>query len=578
MNRCVFRIVFVLFAALVCGTASGADLLSRLKEDTASVVYVPNAQSIRTRFSDTDFGKVLNSESLAGLRAEWKSLTRDPDTIRQIGIRVSDLEELATGGLVVARHLDGHATLLVETEPQRAKRTMEHVEPLLLKFGAKKHTIPVPDGFLYAYSCRDPDWTRVYGYREGLFGLSSIQAGLDPLWKPLPRSLLQQPSWSAIQRNTATVDAPETDFVIHWYVAPWAALRQTMATSAGDSAQRKRMERLFEQGFDGVRAVGGRIALELDRSTYATFAVVDGPLKKTASALAFVPGEIPKIPDWMPSSPHGLAATRLDYNTVLAGYAHWFDAEHGGGDEGLFEMVLDDIRDEPDAPGVDIRKDVVQQLAGPLFSVTVATAGEARENATVFAVKVRDPQVVADAVARLLQGDPDVAKVEIGGHTGWKFGDLSRGGTRQILGPDLSGVTVCVAEGYAFASATEAAMRIVLSRRAESSEGIPLQNRIEDMVEELGGKAPFAFRDVVESDFLEVLLYGLLGDDQDEKSGIFDGVLRQSLRSKLTDEMLNRLRGALPPSPALKRLGPGFSVGESLKDGWLWRGVTSGKH
>ncbi len=76
------------------------------------------------------------------------------------------------------------------------------------------------------------------------------------------------------------------------------------------------------------------------------------------------------IPAWVPADVGRFAMVNWDLSAAFTAYGSWFDDVYGEGESGVFEEVLLGIRDDPGSPGVDIRKDLLANLQGPLLMVS----------------------------------------------------------------------------------------------------------------------------------------------------------------------------------------------------------------
>jgi hypothetical protein len=190
----------------------------------------------------------------------------------------------------------------------------------------------------------------------------------------------------------------------------------------------------------------------------------------------------PAIPAWIADDVESLLVVGWDYVAALEGYGSWFEMRYAEGEEGVFQDVLRELRDEPDAPGVDVRRELVDQLQGPLLAVTfprrTADGDSERPKETLLAARVAAPPRVAQAVRKMLVGDPDVRLQKIGAVDVWVFRDSPQSAgaddtaTRSTLGPDLSRRAVCVAHDHLLvASDLETMSDLLQPRRTAGSLG-----------------------------------------------------------------------------------------------------------
>ncbi len=119
----------------------------------------------------------------------------------------------------------------------------------------------------------------------------------------------------------------------------------------------------------------------------------------------------------------------------MQGFGTLYDQanEPGPDGEGLFEDVLDGLRDDPEGVQVDLRRELFEQLGPEVIQITdeggsAATGAGSNDEAAsterlLFVAKVRDAAKVADALARFYKGDDRVQHDKWGAYQVWTVGD-----------------------------------------------------------------------------------------------------------------------------------------------------------
>ncbi len=256
---------------------------------------------------------------------------------------------------------------------------------------------------------------------------------------------------------------------VRWFVRPFD-LHHSML-SQEDKLPGDHQLQLAEQGFRVIEGIGGQIAfahnsLELARRTSV---YMPGALTKVAQMLSFhEASQLAEVPAWVPSATQQFTSVRWDLSGALRGYGALFDTLYGDGIDGIFEDVLVDLRsNEPGAPGVDIRRDLLAHLQPPLFIVRPAKPNGAATD-TIYAMQVKNPQAVTTAVRKILEGDPEIDIHQIGPHTVWVFRDRKAPdaavGAQPVFGPDLSNIAITAANGTLFVVTDFGLLKNVLER------------------------------------------------------------------------------------------------------------------
>lgn len=551
---------------VVAANAYGDGLLSRLPSTTRLLFRVENGKQWVDQFDSTAIHSVMYNQAFAPLREHLGVANDSVKALQQAGLRLKDIRRLAEGELVLAR-VDAD-----ETDASRratttafvvdfgtANRVFGEMRADAKRLGAQERVMREASKNNFMVELKWPAQKKswIYTWSGGVFSVCDAAWLSNKLIASNDGSLGQSDAFRKIMKRT---QSKEDGIEVQWFASPWALVNPSETKS-----------QLVSQGFGNIWALGGRLSLMSDRTIHRSLVLAQKPLQRAASGLAFVSGGVPELPDWM-TGVSSCLATRLDFSAAFKGYGHWFDETHGGGEEGLFEMVLKDIRDEPGSPRVDVRKSVVEQLTGPLLSLVVAVD---RTEERVFAVKVRNPQVVEKAVDGLLKGDEDVQRLKLDQYPAWKFGDLSQGGTRQVLGPDLSGLSLCLARGYFIAAPKESALRKLLSaKRGQASPSLTKQ--MQDAAQKLGVTESIGFGCSESLGPIGRLYERVAGlQAQQETTTMAIPELLQMFHIEASDEQIKEMRSKMPRVAELAKLfGGSVDAGEEVEDGWFIQGIV----
>ena len=97
--------------------------------------------------------------------------------------------------------------------------------------------------------------------------------------------------------------------------------------------------------------------------------------------------------------------------------------EPGPDGVGLFEDLLDGLRDDPEGVQVDLRRDLFEELTPAMLSVTFPKAPTVAEESGVLVAGVRDMPKVRDTLTRFFKGDDRVRFREANGYQQWTVDD-----------------------------------------------------------------------------------------------------------------------------------------------------------
>jgi hypothetical protein len=129
-------------------------------------------------------------------------------------------------------------------------------------------------------------------------------------------------------------------------------------------------------------------------------------------------------PDWVPQDVGGWTALQWDLQTAFTAAETLVDDIVG--DAGVYDDVIASLKEDPDGPQIDVEKDLVNCLDGRITVLNghVEPLGTDSDR-IVFAIKCADEARVAATIAKVMNADADMQKIEIGGQTAWELIDRS---------------------------------------------------------------------------------------------------------------------------------------------------------
>jgi hypothetical protein len=118
----------------------------------------------------------------------------------------------------------------------------------------------------------------------------------------------------------------------------------------------------------------GALELSLDAELKGNF-----PLSKGLGILNYQVGAPADLTDYFGKTAHKVRHWRWDFSKTMKSIANLFDEwnEPGPSGEGLFDDLLDGLRDDPEGPKVDLRKDLFSQL-GPSITELMIDGDKAK--------------------------------------------------------------------------------------------------------------------------------------------------------------------------------------------------------
>ncbi|MFM7244491.1 MAG: hypothetical protein ACKO40_10020 [Planctomycetaceae bacterium] len=378
--------------------------------------------------------------------------------LAKLGLTLEDLEKIPGGELAAgAVEVEGGrlaTVLLVDTTGHEADASalVERITSRLLEQKAAKITVAGAPPQLTVYELPpDPNDIRADGATRPrrvafavapqalIVGDDAVQVGqaLTVLAKGRQDSLATVESYKAIVEQCAG-QVPATAAPIRWFIDP---LKFAAAYQATNPPREKKkgpdyVAILGRQGFDAVKGAGGLLVFHEGGHALRHHSLVYAPplpgrdpesaerFDLAARMLRFpnAPGIVP--PAWVPRDVGGWAAMQWDVQTAFGSAESLVDDVVG--DKGVFDDVIASLKEDPDGPQVDVEKDLVACLGKRVSVITdhVEPIGTDCER-IVIAMEAVDEQRVAATIAKVMDADSDMRKIDLAGHVAWELVDHS---------------------------------------------------------------------------------------------------------------------------------------------------------
>ena len=204
-------------------------------------------------------------------------------------------------------------------------------------------------------------------------------------------------------------DLPEPMF--WWYCRPLPLLKWIEDSQTTDSESLSNYELAMKEGFAALRAAGGCGSFADSPSAFSSvgYVVADRPFERGMRLLSMDNTAQPNLPKWLGGST-AWAFVNLQVSQFPKHYSTLFDTLYGEGEEGVFDLVLEDLKTDPDGPQVDLQSELFEQLAGPVF---IAAQHEDSSSSQIICVPIVDSGRVANAVSLFFQGDDRADKISV---------------------------------------------------------------------------------------------------------------------------------------------------------------------
>ncbi len=246
---------------------------------------------------------------------------------------------------------------------------------------------------------------------QQLLASSSMDLLMETL-KPKDDRLHRAPAFAAtVQRSSGALQQP----LFWWYFKPFSIIKH-VGTQDDSSLDRFREVAGLEK-YDTIEAMGGVGNLKrADRPlVLAGQILAKRPWQRSMRLLDFSESTIHGMPNWLSNATSaGFLNVKLD--VFLESFSTLFDTVVGEGEAGVFQAVLEDLKSDPQGPGLDLQQELFSQLKTPAW---FATDCSLQNSGTVIGIECRDNDRVKSAVTKMFDGDSRARRVSNIDYLAW---------------------------------------------------------------------------------------------------------------------------------------------------------------
>ncbi len=450
--------------------ADGGDsFLQHVPQSACLAAYSNDVAATCAAFQKIALGKALAGPDFGPLIKELERLGwASPMHLRPaFGFDWADLAAVRDpGGIAIFRLVDGAPgaawVFTSESAPDKPPAVIAAATKYFTARGYRAATEQRPHGMLTVLAPQDAKTgsPRALFVGQGFYGAANSQAAAEAILNVTPEnSLAWQPAFKELTLGDKN-GGPESAADVNFRVRPLELqdlLTQSQEKAAEqeqhDPAKRstdseERSVKMHRLGLDAVDAFGGRVRFtpgeplewQVEAGVHAP-----GPYRGILQLLALEPGPLPEIPAWVRGEVVSLAMWRWDFAAAMKGFGTLYDEsnEPGPDGEGMFEDMLDALRDDPEGVHIDLRRGVFDQALPEMLRVTAASAPVAADESpalhTLFVAPVRDVAKVRDTFTRFYKGDAKVRHALQGDFDVWS---VDKRGSLFVEGESDSVVTV----------------------------------------------------------------------------------------------------------------------------------------
>ncbi|MAT16816.1 MAG: hypothetical protein CMJ46_16275 [Planctomyces sp.] len=452
---------------LVCAqtvlAADATTLDQRLPDKTYAYISVPNVETLKEKYKETKFYALTQEEGVQEFCTQLTDLVNTAIEPK-INMTVDDLNSILSGevSFSVFKPSEKPLAMLLAVEFGDSR---EKVDSLIEKAtsaaeaegseiveeeyaGATLNIVEVPGS--------DPsvpvEQNVVFCIKDSTFMVSNSTNGVKDIldsWEGREEgSFRSSPVYSQVLEQCVT-DSGTSMFNL--FVDPISLLK-AIATSAGNQGMQLQfgLAMLEPLGLGNLKGIGSCSEMMVDdfETISRTLFYLDSAPSGLLNVLKF-PATAQKPADWVPAEAGSFQAFNWDAQSAYSAIVQLIDSFQP---PGTAEAMIEGMAQQPDGPGVHIKKDIIDQLSGDIQFFTMAGEGEGIESLqslVVFGAEVNDEEVMKDVLVRVSEspGFPAEAR-EFQGTTIYEMVNQN---------PAAPTVAFGVAKGY-FLFATEVQM------------------------------------------------------------------------------------------------------------------------
>jgi hypothetical protein len=463
-----FLLLLTVSASVRAGSFAPSETI--FPDTTRAWLSVPDPDAFRERFDRSSYGQLVADPAMKvfidSIREQVSKNGRQ--RLEKLGLTLDDLEKIPGGeiaiGAIEAEPGRLSTLLLVDTtgHEAEAKALVDRIKARLLERKATVATIAGAPASMAVYALPDdPNDDRVAKNRRVAFALEEhallvgddaqqVGQALGVLATGRKESLASLPAFGGALKPCQTA-LPESVPSLRWFVDP---LGFAKAWQASRSSREKRkgpdyVTILSRQGFDAVQAAGGLVTFSDGAYGIRHHTMIYAPplsgrqaqspdcYDAAARMLRFPSMGAPRPPSWVPRDAAGWSTLQWDLKAAFVAAEPLVDDVVG--DKGVYDDVIASLKEDPDGPQIDVEKDLVDCLTGRITVVTdhVAPSDPDAER-LVIALEAADEARVAETIAKVMNADSDMRKIEINGNVAWEI--IDRSAELPELDVDIAGL------------------------------------------------------------------------------------------------------------------------------------------
>jgi len=429
-----------------------------LPKTTVGFASATNYDTLEQHWRETQIGKLLADPVMQPFEKDMQRQLRDRwSAVRErLGLSLDDLKGVPGGEVAVAmiqpKQGEAAMALLIDITGRlrQAEAMLAGAQAGLLKEGAKESRKQIGPATVLIYDMplaqpaqaaplagQAPAAVAQAGARQTVYFLTQTMVGasdnLEVITGILGRlagnhqrdSLAEVLGFQAVMKRCAQDKGPAAPQA-RWFIYPLGYAEAARAATPPEKRRRGKtiIEIIRKQGFTAVQGVGGFLDLAADGFQVIHRTAVYAPPPYVKSMKMFVlpnkAGQDFTPEPWVPREVSTYATLYVDILNAFDNFGFLYDEFVG--QEGVWAETLRGMKDDPNGPGIDLRKELIENLGQRItvisdYKLPITTSSER----LLFAIEAKDEKAVAKAIEKSVKNDPTIKKRTIGDRVIWEI-------------------------------------------------------------------------------------------------------------------------------------------------------------
>ncbi|MFN6140055.1 MAG: hypothetical protein ACK480_16325 [Planctomycetota bacterium] len=596
---------------LLCQVAISQELpkaIDLLPASTQAFTALPKSSEFIKNWRETQLGQLADDERMKDFWSNQQEELRRRLAAAgwQLSLKIEDLENLCSGqaalGLISRPEVTEKPfslALIVDVADraealekffQRVGVDMESQKGVLKKIDAngvevKHYSIPKlsADG-----RARDSYFAVSKNQLLISDDLRSIQELIEAQSNPREDSLAKSELYTKIQQR---IVRDEHTAEIEYFVKPLGLGKLLRSISAQKGKKQVDLLKLLEdQGFGSILAAAGSVQLakeDLDMH-HQGFVLREEELPESVQILDFPNQKALVPPPWISAGSASVMGFSWNFTEAFPKLRGIVDAYIG---DAQFDEILEQIKNDPQGPQIDIRKEILPHIGQEFYTVTeIIEPITPDSKRSLICIKLNDPEnKLYGVLNRYSKSEPGSSIEDVGDYRIWKFSndeeeeeviEFNNPGNKNANEEDdeekplLNKWGVCIVDGYfVFASNPESLVQVIENAKNQAIHGdfekISSVQSVRAMQEKLLSAEGQSFSEIDLADRSAEMQYELFRQGILPQSRSLMAIIAERILKTDKSKPQEFQGSKLPPYEQVKHFfTPRGFVVRSEKDGW----------